>query len=126
MSAVLSAGAIALLVSLLGTPLFIKFLVKRNYGQFIRQDGPTAHYTKRGTPTMGGVVIIMATLLGYAAANVLAGRMPNASGLRSEERRVGKSVELGGRGVHKRKIKKKRRAEESEERSRQRKASEND
>lgn len=81
MIAVLSAGAISLLVSLLGTPLFIKFLVKRNYGQFIRQDGPTAHYTKRGTPTMGGVIIILATLVGYAAANALAGRMPNASGL---------------------------------------------
>ncbi len=81
MIAVLSAGGFAMLVSLLGTPLFIRFLVKRNYGQFIRQDGPTAHFTKRGTPTMGGVVIIAATLIGYALANVVAGRPPNASGL---------------------------------------------
>ena len=44
--------------SLLGTPLFIRFLVKRGYGQFIRDDGPTSHHTKRGTPTMGGAVII--------------------------------------------------------------------
>jgi phospho-N-acetylmuramoyl-pentapeptide-transferase len=78
---VLIAGGVALVLSLLGTPLFIRYLVKRNYGQFIRQDGPTAHYTKRGTPTMGGVVIIVATLLGYAAANISAGRLPNASGL---------------------------------------------
>ncbi|HLS25248.1 MAG TPA: phospho-N-acetylmuramoyl-pentapeptide-transferase [Beutenbergiaceae bacterium] len=81
MIAVLSAGGFAMLVSLLGTPLFIRFLVKREYGQFIRQDGPTAHFTKRGTPTMGGVVIIAATLIGYALANVVAGRPPNASGL---------------------------------------------
>lgn len=81
MIAVLSAAAVSMLVSLLGTPLFIRFLVRRNYGQFIRQDGPTAHFTKRGTPTMGGVVIIAATVLGYAVANLIAGRAPNVSGL---------------------------------------------
>ena len=81
MIAVLVSGATALAVSLFGTPLFIRFLVHRNYGQFIRQDGPTAHFTKRGTPTMGGVVIIGATLIGYTGANIFAGRPPNASGL---------------------------------------------
>ncbi|MFH5822580.1 phospho-N-acetylmuramoyl-pentapeptide-transferase [Georgenia sp. AZ-5] len=81
MMAVLIAGAVALVLALLGTPLFIRLLVKKNYGQFIREDGPTAHFTKRGTPTMGGVVIIAATVLGYAIANVATGRMPNASGL---------------------------------------------
>lgn len=81
MITVLISGAVALLVGLFGTPFFIRFLVKRNYGQFIRQDGPTAHFTKRGTPTMGGVVIILATVLGYAVANVFAGRMPGASGM---------------------------------------------
>ncbi len=81
MTAVLVGAAVAMLVSLLGTPLFIRFLVKRQYGQFIRQDGPTAHLTKRGTPTMGGVVIIGATVLGYLAATIVAGRLPRASGL---------------------------------------------
>ena len=81
MVTVLVAGATALVIALFGTPLFIRFLVKKNYGQFIRQDGPTAHYTKRGTPTMGGVVIILATVVGYAVANLTAGRPPNASGL---------------------------------------------
>ncbi|WP_154793663.1 phospho-N-acetylmuramoyl-pentapeptide-transferase [Occultella kanbiaonis] len=81
MIAILASGAVALIVSLFGTPLFIRFLVHRNYGQFIRQDGPTAHFTKRGTPTMGGVVIIMATLIAYAFANVFAGSRPSASGL---------------------------------------------
>ncbi|QOR72148.1 phospho-N-acetylmuramoyl-pentapeptide-transferase [Ruania alkalisoli] len=81
MIAILVAGAVALVVSLLGTPLFIRFLVHRNYGQFIRQDGPTAHFTKRGTPTMGGVVIIVATLVAYAFSNVVTGNLPSASGL---------------------------------------------
>ena len=53
MRAVVAAAAVSLFLSLLGTPLFIKFLVKRGYGQFIRDDGPTTHKTKRGTPTMG-------------------------------------------------------------------------
>ena len=81
MTAVLVGAAVAMLAALLGTPLFIRFLVKRQYGQFIRQDGPTTHLTKRGTPTMGGVVIIGATLLGYTAATIVAGRLPRASGL---------------------------------------------
>ncbi len=71
MISVLLAGGISMMVAMLGTPLFIRFLVRRGYGQFIRDDGPTAHHMKRGTPTMGGVVIIAATLCGYAGAHVL-------------------------------------------------------
>ncbi|USQ81482.1 phospho-N-acetylmuramoyl-pentapeptide-transferase [Ornithinimicrobium faecis] len=67
---VLAAG-ISMIVALFGTPLFIKFLVRRQYGQFIRDDGPTSHHTKRGTPTMGGAVIIAATLIGYAGAHAI-------------------------------------------------------
>ena len=69
MKTVLIAAAVALVCSLFGTPLYIRFLVARGYGQFIRDDGPTGHHTKRGTPTMGGAVIIGATLLGYAVAH---------------------------------------------------------
>ncbi|WP_273651437.1 phospho-N-acetylmuramoyl-pentapeptide-transferase [Cellulomonas fimi] len=79
MIAVLIAGGLSMLIALLGTPLFIRFLVARQYGQFIRQDGPTAHFTKRGTPTMGGVVIIGATLLGFAGAQTVTGTLPSAS-----------------------------------------------
>jgi phospho-N-acetylmuramoyl-pentapeptide-transferase len=68
--AVLVAAAVSLLLSLLGTPLFIRFLVRRGFGQFIRDDGPTSHHTKRGTPTMGGAVIIGSTLAAYVAAHV--------------------------------------------------------
>ena len=70
MKSVLLASAVSLLVALLGTPLFIRFLVRRGYGQFIRDDGPTTHHTKRGTPTMGGTVIIAATLVGYLLSHI--------------------------------------------------------
>ncbi|WP_199425208.1 phospho-N-acetylmuramoyl-pentapeptide-transferase [Actinotalea solisilvae] len=81
MRAVLISGGLSMLIALLGTPLFIRFLVRRQYGQFIRQDGPTAHFTKRGTPTMGGVVILVATLLGWAGAGLVTGNRPSASAL---------------------------------------------
>ena len=79
MKALLVSGGLSLLIALFGTPLFIRFLVKRQYGQFIRQDGPTAHFTKRGTPTMGGVVIIVATLVGWGGGILLTGAKPTAS-----------------------------------------------
>jgi phospho-N-acetylmuramoyl-pentapeptide-transferase len=81
MKTVLMAAAISLMVSLFGTPLYIRFLVKRSYGQFIRDDGPTSHHTKRGTPTMGGAVIIGATVFAYLMAHVLSLRGPTVSGV---------------------------------------------
>ncbi|MEJ7726471.1 MAG: phospho-N-acetylmuramoyl-pentapeptide-transferase [Actinomycetes bacterium] len=81
MIAVLVSGAIALVVSLFGTPLAIRALVRRGYGQLIRDDGPTSHHTKRGTPTMGGAVIILATLGGYSVAHLVPIRLPTVSGL---------------------------------------------
>ena len=79
MIAILAAGAVSLIVALLGTPLFIKFVIHKQWGQFIRQDGPDSHHTKRGTPTMGGVVIIIAALLGVAVSFIFSGRGPSAS-----------------------------------------------
>lgn len=81
MTAILIAAAVGMVVTLLGTPVLISFLHKRQYGQFIRQDGPQGHFTKRGTPTMGGLVIIIATVLGYAIANLVELRTPRASGV---------------------------------------------
>jgi phospho-N-acetylmuramoyl-pentapeptide-transferase len=75
------AAAVALFVSLLGTPLAIKLFVRRGYGQLIRDDGPTSHHTKRGTPTMGGAIIILATLLGYFTAKLATLSSPTASGV---------------------------------------------
>ncbi|MFN3921236.1 MAG: phospho-N-acetylmuramoyl-pentapeptide-transferase [Caldimicrobium sp.] len=44
-------------------PYFIHFMRKRQFGQFIREEGPSHHHTKKGTPTMGGVVILFAITL---------------------------------------------------------------
>jgi phospho-N-acetylmuramoyl-pentapeptide-transferase len=68
---VLLAASFGLIITLFGTPVAIKLLVRRNYGQLIRDDGPTSHHTKRGTPTMGGAVIIIGTLVGYFAAHLI-------------------------------------------------------
>lgn len=81
MKTVLIAAAVSLVVSLFGTPLYIKFLVSRGYGQFIRDDGPTSHHTKRGTPTMGGAVIIAAALTGYVVAHLATLWAPTMSGI---------------------------------------------
>ena len=73
MYAILIAGALSLLVTLIGTRFAISVLVKQGYGQLIRDDGPTSHHTKRGTPTMGGLVIILAVVVGYFAAKLFTG-----------------------------------------------------
>ncbi|MBP6996465.1 MAG: phospho-N-acetylmuramoyl-pentapeptide-transferase [Phycicoccus sp.] len=81
MIAVLVAAVVSLIIALFGTPMFIRLLVKRGYGQFIRDDGPTSHHTKRGTPTMGGAVIVSASLLAYASAHLVLWSKPTISGL---------------------------------------------
>jgi phospho-N-acetylmuramoyl-pentapeptide-transferase len=78
---ILIAALVALLVSLVGTPAIIRLFRRQGYGQEIREDGPKTHQTKRGTPTMGGVVILGATLLGYGFAHLLTLRGFTASGL---------------------------------------------
>jgi phospho-N-acetylmuramoyl-pentapeptide-transferase len=70
-----------LIVSLFGTPVAIRLLVRQGYGQLIRDDGPTSHHTKRGTPTMGGAVIILGALLGYFLAHLVTLRPVTVSGL---------------------------------------------
>ncbi|MDO5646186.1 MAG: phospho-N-acetylmuramoyl-pentapeptide-transferase [Dermabacter sp.] len=81
MISILIAGAIAMVFSFALTPVYIRLLVRREYGQFVRDDGPTSHSVKRGTPTMGGVMIILATMLGYAGGHVAGWSWPTASGL---------------------------------------------
>ena len=54
MITIVLAGGLSLIFTLIGTPRLIKFLTARQYGQFIRDDGPKEHLVKRGTPTMGG------------------------------------------------------------------------
>jgi phospho-N-acetylmuramoyl-pentapeptide-transferase len=81
MRAILFGGGLALLISLLGTRVAINFFTKWGYGQEIRDDGPTSHHTKRGTPTMGGVVIIASTVIAYFAAKLITWTPPSASAL---------------------------------------------
>jgi phospho-N-acetylmuramoyl-pentapeptide-transferase len=60
MGEVLIAGTAALLICIFLSPKFIEFLRDREFGQFIRDDGPEAHHVKAGTPTMGGIIIFTA------------------------------------------------------------------
>lgn len=69
MTSILVAGIVGLVVSLFGTPWAIKWLRRRGWGQLIREEGPKAHYEKRGTPTMGGLVILVAAVLGYVVGH---------------------------------------------------------
>jgi phospho-N-acetylmuramoyl-pentapeptide-transferase len=78
---ILLAGAVSMVLTLLGTRLAINLLSRRGYGQLIRDDGPTSHHTKRGTPTMGGTVFIIATIVGYFAAKLFTMTTPTASAL---------------------------------------------
>ncbi len=81
MRALLFAGGFGLIGTLLGTRWAISILVKKGYGQLIRDDGPTAHHTKRGTPTMGGLVVIIAVLVAYFAAKLILRDAPSISAL---------------------------------------------
>jgi phospho-N-acetylmuramoyl-pentapeptide-transferase len=81
MRTILLAGAISLIVALLGTPVAIRVFTRRGYGQEIRSDGPAAHQSKRGTPTMGGTVILIAALTGYLVGHGLTGVPFSPSGL---------------------------------------------
>lgn len=81
MRAILLGGGLSLLISLLGTRVAITVFTRYGYGQEIRDDGPATHHTKRGTPTMGGVVIILATVIGYFVAKLITVDTPSASAL---------------------------------------------
>ncbi len=81
MLAILIAGGVAMLATLLGTRVAIRVMARHGYGQFIRDDGPTSHQSKRGTPTMGGIVIVLAVFLGYAVAHLALWTPPTASSL---------------------------------------------
>jgi len=78
---ILLSGAISMVVALLGTRPTITVLRKRKLGQQIRTDGPQAHLGKSGTPTMGGIVIIIASLIGYLAGHLLTGEKMSATGV---------------------------------------------
>src|SRR5260370_133142 len=81
MKQILFAGVIGLFLTLVGTPLLIKLLARKGYGQYIRDDGPKEHHSKRGTPTMGGIAFILATIVAYFLSKVITGADTTLSGL---------------------------------------------
>jgi phospho-N-acetylmuramoyl-pentapeptide-transferase len=68
---VLYAAGFGLIISILLTPLAIRAFRRHGLGQEIRDDGPESHLSKKGTPTMGGTVIVGATVGGYLIAHLL-------------------------------------------------------
>jgi phospho-N-acetylmuramoyl-pentapeptide-transferase len=81
MLALLMGAVVSLAFTLFLTPLFIRLFHRLQWGQFIRDDGPVTHHAKRGTPTMGGVVIILASVLGYVVGHLSGGLTMTPSGL---------------------------------------------
>ena len=81
MRGILLSGAISAVVAFFATPALIRILARKGYGQIIRDDGPTTHQVKRGTPTMGGLALIFATLVGYFSSHLLTGVTPTTSAL---------------------------------------------
>jgi len=69
MSRVLVAALVALIISLLAGPIFIDFLRQHALGQQIREEGPEHHSAKQGTPTMGGVLIVVAATVAFFATS---------------------------------------------------------
>ena len=56
---VLLAGILAMVISIVAGPKFIEFLRQNEFGQHIREEGPEGHVVKQGTPTMGGLLIMV-------------------------------------------------------------------
>jgi phospho-N-acetylmuramoyl-pentapeptide-transferase len=54
----------ALLITFLLGPYVVRLLTRYQIGQYIREDGPRSHFSKEGTPTMGGVLILFAVFTG--------------------------------------------------------------
>ncbi|MER6816486.1 phospho-N-acetylmuramoyl-pentapeptide-transferase [Spirillospora sp. NPDC000708] len=81
MTNIIIAAGFALVFVMVGTPVWIRIVNRLGYGQMIRDEGPEAHLTKRGTPTMGGTVFIVGSLVGYALAHLVTGQAPTISGV---------------------------------------------
>ncbi len=79
MRAILLSGGLAVVFSLVGTGLAIGWFARHGFGQPIRDDGPTTHHVKRGTPTMGGLVILVSATAAYLVATFATAGRPSAS-----------------------------------------------
>ncbi|MHB8439084.1 MAG: phospho-N-acetylmuramoyl-pentapeptide-transferase [Acidimicrobiales bacterium] len=70
MISLMASGGFALWLAVLGTPVLLHWLVRNGVGQQIRADGPSMHMSKAGTPTMGGLAIVIAVVVGYLLAHM--------------------------------------------------------
>jgi phospho-N-acetylmuramoyl-pentapeptide-transferase len=70
-NALLIGGGVSMAFTLFLTPLFIRLFRFFGWGQFIRDDGPQSHHAKRGTPTMGGIVLIVGAVVGYFVGHLV-------------------------------------------------------
>src|SRR5271170_1095201 len=66
----MESGGVAFWITVLATPLLIRWFVSRKIGQHIREDGPATHMAKAGTPTMGGIVIVAGVAIGFFMGHV--------------------------------------------------------
>lgn len=66
-------AVIAFAVSMLVTAVMIPFLREKQFGQFIREDGPQAHLSKAGTPTMGGIAMVAGITVALIASSFITG-----------------------------------------------------
>ena len=80
MISLMTSGGVALWVAALTTPFLIRWLIKNNIGQQIREDGPQVHIAKAGTPTMGGICIVGAVVVGFLSAHFIPGVTFSRSG----------------------------------------------
>jgi phospho-N-acetylmuramoyl-pentapeptide-transferase len=67
MAKVILAALLAMLIAIVAGPKFIEFLRKNELGQHIREEGPAGHRVKQGTPTMGGLLFIIAAAIPFLA-----------------------------------------------------------
>jgi phospho-N-acetylmuramoyl-pentapeptide-transferase len=81
LKAILLSGICALMVTLLSTRWAIPQFASWGLGQLIREDGPQSHHVKRGTPTMGGAVIVASVVVGYAFAKLMTWDLPSRPAL---------------------------------------------
>jgi phospho-N-acetylmuramoyl-pentapeptide-transferase len=74
--AVVVAAVVAFLVTIFAMPPAIRLFTRLKAGQPIRSEGPKTHLAKKGTPTMGGVVLIVATVIAYIAGHFVLATLP--------------------------------------------------
>jgi phospho-N-acetylmuramoyl-pentapeptide-transferase len=65
MDRVIGAAILAMVIGILAGPKFIDFLRERELGQHIREDMPAGHTVKQGTPTMGGLLMLLGALIPF-------------------------------------------------------------